>query len=420
MNAICKAAINSEKEGLNADQEKLSIKLNKWLDNFQPGSFLLDSRSGTGKTYTVSRALRHKNLFLAAPTHRALKEFTGRLNCENYATTHSLLSAQPTINIETGNLEFITGEGKEIDKSSIIVIDEVGMLCKEHVYKIESIYKDYKRLYLGDSEQLPPVKENLSKIFNIKHQAYGSLTKIERYSGEILEYAENILNNCFTTPDSIIDLRMNRTWKSLVKSGVDCKLLAYTNKAVDSWNFEARATVNGIENSEKYDWVDNDPIILKAPMLTNSMDEPTKFHTNESGVIYNVTEGVYQLGKLEFPIYYASIHFTDMNEHLHNKRLMSHELIQAFATWKKHIVEGVAENKFDNPGRVWSKYFRALDDFVQCKHNYAATVHSTQGATICHVFVDTKDISTCKNKATKKALLYTGITRCSESLATNS
>jgi exodeoxyribonuclease-5 len=408
-----------DEKALNEGQEKVKGRIEKWLKNPQPGSFLLNALAGTGKTFTVSRTLDSRKMFIAAPTHRALNEFRKNVPCLNFATTHSLLSAQPVVNVETGDLEFITGEGRELDETYTLIIDEAGMLSGEHLDKIEKLYSNYKRLYLGDSEQLPPVKEQESRVFKIKHQAYGELTEIVRYSGDILHYATGILNDYFEAPNSLLNREMSRQWKSVLRSGIECKLLAFTNKAVDEWNTEARATINGIDQSEKYDWLDDDPIILKAPIKPEYADEPTLFHTNETGRLYNVGEDKYTIDKTTFPIYTASIHFPEVGESLHDRRLMSHEISLAFEEWKKHIVEGVKEGKFENPRKAWAKYYKALDDFVQCKHNYASTVHSTQGATINTVFVDVKNIAICKNKKMKKALLYTGITRAGEMLVVN-
>lgn len=405
---------------LNNDQQFLTHQLNEWLENKVPGSFLLDSLAGTGKTATVAHALKNRPLFLAAPTHRAVNEFVKRLPlCSNFSTVHSLLSAQPVINIETGALEFVTGEGKEVPDNAILVIDESGMLCKDHVNKLESVYTNYKRLYLGDSNQLPPVKESTSQVFRLKHQKVGTLTKIERYTGEILEYATAILKGRFEAPESLVSRQMARYWKQMLRAGLECKMLAYTNRAVDAWNLEARETINGTEAVYENDWIDNDPIILKAPIKSEEPNKPTRFHANEPGIIYNVRPDTYKLGKTEFPTYLASLHFPEMREHLHNVRLMSLNMEQGFQKWHKHIVDGVAEGTFEHPGKVWSKYYSALEDFAQIKHNYASTIHSTQGATIEHVFVDTKNIKICKNKTMHKQLLYTAITRAAQTLMVN-
>ena len=48
-------------------------------------------------------------------------------------------------------------------------------------------------------------------------------------------------------------------------------------------------------------------------------------------------------------------------------------------------------------------------------YGYASTVHKAQGSTYDHVFIDTSDFNRCTNIDEKHALLYTAITRASQS-----
>ena len=109
------------------------------------------------------------------------------------------MGQQPEIDEETGEEKFVAGNGKaQFDRYDVIIIDEFSMINKENFQEIvnEAIEADVMVLFLGDSKQLPPVKEKepiVDRSELIEEKA--TLNKIVRYDGDIVHVAEQIRSN---------------------------------------------------------------------------------------------------------------------------------------------------------------------------------------------------------------------------------
>lgn len=147
--------------------------------------------AGTGKTTVVTRVIsyiRHfgyiGNICFTAPTHKALnilkfkylhdyvhgeKVFKEKYGVD-FLTIHKLLGY--TIDYDkTGKKIFGKKKRVLMYNYNIIVIDECSMISSDIITELfNEIYKNptkiIKIIFLGDPAQLPPVNEQLSKLFN--------------------------------------------------------------------------------------------------------------------------------------------------------------------------------------------------------------------------------------------------------------
>ena len=167
---------------LTDEQKNAYKKLCKFIKNKEQNELLLIGYAGTGKTTLVTKFINDminnkkcKKIAIVAPTHKAVNIAKSKLlenAVENIqkkveiTTIHSLLCY--TSYVDTlGNKYFAKGKvTANLSKFDLIIIDECSMLSNQIIKDIDEHKINTKLLYVGDPAQLPPVKQQDSKIFN--------------------------------------------------------------------------------------------------------------------------------------------------------------------------------------------------------------------------------------------------------------
>lgn len=184
------------------------------------GYLLLKGYAGTGKTSTLSRAIKtalknfretkelqafRPTIVASAPTHKAVRvlrksaELGGNVE---YGTIHSLLGLKPVVDDKTGKQVFKPTSDpseKSLENYSVLVLDEVSMLNRE-IFDLlieRAELNNIRIIFVGDPVQIPPVGELDSEVL-MHPEKYGikvyELTKSMRQAGTnpILDLASEI------------------------------------------------------------------------------------------------------------------------------------------------------------------------------------------------------------------------------------
>lgn len=291
-----------------------TIKNNQFSHNVEDLQYLLEGEAGTGKTSVMEliidrikdRIPLHK-ILIVAPTHRALVILKQKiLIAVDFMTTASLIGLRPDTDVLDFNPDDskfeIKGESR-MEDYRLILHDECSMINEALFDKITSIQKTTKCqiLFSGDRIQLPPIKENISKSFNIKNKFVLSelirqsetnplveLLKILRtdilHEINSKEFSNKWVNFIKANPSKEIDnegystIKQNEALsllsenfkKEFPHNHQSIKFITYTNKSVRNVNdnikpvltgqefvsrnelLTAYSAANGIHNSEDY------------------------------------------------------------------------------------------------------------------------------------------------------------------------
>jgi len=277
-------------------------KIKKFVDQDKEQYFYLLGYAGTGKTFMTNVFVNEListniigHVYICAPTHTALNVLecyfkSNELNKNNkdrltFMTIHKLFGFIPLISNKDGKQKFISkNEPKMLKKikNKLIIIDECSMISKDIANSIEKYVKsspDAKIVFLGDSAQLPPVKEQLSVIFSRipeKYEFHIILDEMMRTKSDDIKSVATIVRS-WNKHDNLGNLlvpiykngtnpktfklyyksadHVNSQWfKSYmrkIKAGKSPIILTWKNSTSDMYNIIIRQHIHKIQNASE-------------------------------------------------------------------------------------------------------------------------------------------------------------------------
>ena len=437
---------------LGEEQQEALAKIKQFIKSNEV-AFSLTGPAGTGKTVLTKFIITwlksiNRDYCLCAPTHKAalvMRNYTGN----NAVTLHSMLALSPNIQIlelDLRELKFVTGRFHDnIPFDGVVICDESSMINDDLFELLIEKVKDRnsKIIFVSDYAQLLPVKQkHYSKIYNLKNSY--KLTKIYRQSekNSILPVLQELrsheimeLSNCPGEEGSLIvtdDLRKFIEYAiPEIKEAINCKniihtkIAAFTNKRVELYNsairkflgFEEEYHVGDIltayENGEynRFEYYNSmDYIIVDTPIKSVKV---LPFIGAVSGWELKLWD---QYNEYTFTIFILS---KDNPEDLFSYIAENIEYIRIKAIEAK-------KNKLSNSSKLWGNYYDLIHSFCtpidlyyegrvirkkSFDYGYAITVHKSQGSTYDSIFVDWKNIKTCKDDLVRRQLQYVALSR---------
>jgi DNA replication protein DnaC len=166
----------TDKFSTNEGQTAAINKMKNWFVNTKDRSFMLLGRGGTGKTTVINVLLKQLNVnrrdvYFAAPTNKAVKVLreankSNDYKASGYYTVARLLNIKAKTD-SYGNAIFERDlYAQEIPMPKVLVVDEASMLNSSNYVQLVSRAKraGTRIIFMGDTAQLPPVRDNKSPI----------------------------------------------------------------------------------------------------------------------------------------------------------------------------------------------------------------------------------------------------------------
>jgi exodeoxyribonuclease V len=439
-------------EPKNPEQEKAIKDGIEFLENGSPDEWLvIGGKAGTGKT-TIAQAILEpyidkKCILVCALSHKAKLVISEKL--VNAFGSKAIISKSIAgalgmkMDQETGKfvIDKSLGFDPPIKKAKIIIVDEGSMINEQaHQLIMAEKSKRAKVIYIGDIRQLPPIREEGSKLADKPAPIfYGSnyvVLKERIRQGEespILPFADffgdnsrllfptlnpansdcrkNIVNEkgALVFADNIYEVI--ETVLPLYQYAVDnknmniIKTITYRNDTRKRVNDLVREHIFGRNAAKEYNigellmFQDNYNLIDLLETISNSYEIQ----------VTNVTEDYddYKIWILEFihekkP---TSIKVLDESEKIRH----ADDVTKKFQ-YAKSLPYGTLERSVEL-NKAWALRNR----FAPVEYAYAITSHKSQGSTYNTVVVDERDIMNIKKSSnkSKSQSMYTALTRAS-------
>ena len=445
--------MNITAKELNEGQTEAVKLINEWvkMKGFE-STFILSGAAGTGKTTVTNEVIRtcglplHK-IAVSAPTHKAksvISKITGRPGL----TLQSLLGLRMDVemaNFNPNSPEFTPQETPKIGDYSLIVLDECSMVNKDLEEKLVEQSKIFgvKLLYLGDKNQLPPIKEKISKTFTNPNYKY-HLTQIMRQNegNEVTKLisalqsdVEKGTNNYLSLLNkNIVRLNSDATEGFIITNDVNdfrtyveqafgsekfnsnsdfCRYLSWTNNSLSKWNPIIR---NKIVTS-------TDELVAGDLLLSYKtyLNEEQESIVNSEEYIIKSVEPIYNSVN-DLHCYKVVLYDCDFHE-LPPQIIVANKSLNKFTEICKAKQESAKENRRWRPYFTWKEKFLILKEVKEgtsrvcvkdLDYGYGITVHKSQGSTYDVVFINGKDILLNRDAEERKKLLYVAASRASK------
>lgn len=410
--------------------------------------------AGTGKTTDLKHIIQHCidekiEYVVTAYTHKAVGILRSKMPKKaELATLHSFLRKRPSINTNATKLAHVDTnvQTAEPERVKVVFIDEFSMVGEKDYESITEMQCDEetgklltKVVYLGDLNQLPPVKD--MQTIKPRGPYHTHLTKVYRQADS------NPLLDTLTYLSLVIGgqaparpLAEHETFKrgadilAEYKRADDAILLAYTNKRVQYMNAEIMGRDKPIHLDEIFSSTTREKFVFdgeneKPQMIMSIMGDlvelGSKFKTLET--LKTLPVDFYDVEDEDgmsrtIACVFGHQNFIDVKQKLAQEATTVNQLIEA--KYKMKAAHWARENYQDPLAKRRAKAWREMLSFnsnVQCvDFNHAMTVHKSQGSTFDTVCLDIQDLGLCADKDYKLylKLLYVALSRSSNKVYT--
>ena len=443
---------------LTNDQETAINKVVSFI--FNPNSdaiFLLKGYAGTGKSTLIGTLVKTMAQFeqktvLLAPTGRAAKVFSLHSD-ESAYTIHKRIYRQKGMSDDGASFSLM----ENLHKNTLFIVDEASMISNESSESsffgtgrllddlIEYVYsgENCKLLFLGDTAQLPPVKQDISPAMDAYVLQSFGLDVIESTLTEIMRQAEEsgILYNATLLRNALSEGTTRLYPQLVIKNFADVERISgndlieeisscYSRDGVEETIVISRANKsvnifnNGIRNSVLYreEELSNGDLLMVTKNNYFWLKEEAKVDFIANGEFVEVMRirsqrEMYGMRFCEVVLFHKNydIEFDAIInlDSLHSERAgdaykQGNILYNALMEEYSHI--GSKRERYNQIKK--NPYFNAL----QVKYGYAVTCHKAQGGEWRNVFIDLSYINPDYLGDNFYRWLYTSITRSTKML----
>jgi len=386
-------------------------------------------------------------ILITAPTNKATRQL--RVMLDNVGVrfeTTTIYKALGMRLMDSGEVRHVTRASDEpaASKFRIVVVDEYSMLPRKVTEELANVALRFnlKLIFLGDDDQIPPVKESHSPVSALV-QDFMELLKIERsdagspIQATVHEIRQKIRNKDYRemwlSPSNDPKLGGQYIlspgdWMSHFKAQAKAcwdsgnidhsRAIAYTNARVDFLNDQARKFIHG-EDVKRF--IRNETLIIASPVIDHE-EKFTIFPTDEEVVVDEVVENV----EIHDEVAQTGA-WKCWQLYVHERGGSGQQVLTILHESERQAFDKALNDikKICYTDRSqWSKLFYPFQEqFNQVKYPYAITAHRSQGSTYHTVFVDAKNMQAYLGGTLSPdlywRLIYVGTSRAKFNVAFN-
>ncbi len=389
---------------------------------FQPGNgFIISGPAGVGKTYLMSHIIdiimpryqeacklmgiepEYDSIVMCATTNKAAENLALATKRPTQ-TIHSFMNLRVKDNFSDGTQKLEKTVNWTIHQRMIIFVDECSMIDTPLFQLLQEGTHNCKIVYVGDHNQLQPVKESLSPVYKQDYPMY-ELTEPMRNRGQVAlmdlcaQLRSTVETGLFApikVVPGVIDLLDDDQMEAEIASvfanqTMDSRILAYTNQKVIQYNDHIRTIRNLPDQFTEGEYLINNSSITINRKRISVEEEITirKIHGRER---VDITKDA------SMEVIIADLYST-VNGYFNSVKLPVDR--EYYTNMKKYY----ARNK------NWDRYGYLVNNFPDLRQRDASTVHKSQGSTYETVFVDLNNISTCHIENQAARMLYVAFSR---------
>lgn len=422
---------NTRPDLTNSQYNALEL-LTKWYKSNEL-ECLLEGPAGTGKTYLVNIFLNEvvkKTNCITAPTHKALRVLETRVGKKG-VTLQSLHGLKPNMDLANFNIQhpqFDPLATPKIQNYSLVIIDEASMINADLFQLNHDKTKEHrtKILYLGDRYQLPPVNEDISKVFtSVKTRIV--LTDIIRQEGDnplldvfpllredIEDGGSRFLRYITQNKEGLRDkqgyvlMPIAKFQAQILKMFQDDKFnkdidylrfTGYTNRIIGNTNQSIRNAFYGAESKSV---INHDDLFTAYNTIVDEYGSPIIINS-EDYIIYDCRPYFSDEGIQTFAVNFKSMY----DGRITPSFLIVDHTNPSFNKFVK-VLDVLHANATSGQRGGWHKYYRFKNRFLtmidfqlpvakrivkkDIDYGYALTTHKLQGSTFENIAVDLTDI----------------------------
>jgi hypothetical protein len=405
---------------LNKGQQDGFLDVIKFINDPSKKYMHISGGAGTGKTYFISQIaeniLKHKNpgvplhtVAITATTNKAAAVISDAMphRAGEIGTVYTFMNLRVTENFATGESSIIPTPRWIVYSGTFLIIDEASMTTRDlYKYLEKGLDHTCKVLFVGDKNQLAPVKEVISPIYN-QNFPISYLTQAVRNANSaplmaLCEQAkQTVLTGVFTPiieVPGVIDFVDGTSVQGILereftKEDPGKRVISYTNKRVVQYNEYIRKIRGYTKPYQVGEILSNNSsaeLMGKERLYTDQIVEVINIvsEQDDPGIVLGVLVPTVTLNVMDV-----------MSKFFYE--------VTAFA----YSADRDAAMKYYSSRKQWDKFFKVKNNFPDLRSVAASTAHKAQGSTYDSVIVDLADIGTCTNNDQTARMVYVALSR---------
>lgn len=405
---------------LNKEQQSAFIDVIAFMKDPNQKYMEVSGGAGTGKTFFISQIadniLRHApsnspihTVKITATTNKAAAVLSDAMpkHIGEIQTIYGFMNLRVKEDFSNGTMTIIPTQNWKVHSGTLVIIDEDSMIDSDLFnFMNKGLDRTCKIILVGDRNQLPPVKENLSPIFK-QGFPVSFLTQPVRNANSpdlmaLCEQAKQTVLTGIFTPiveiPGVIDFVDGTTLQGILEreflmEDPAKRVLAYTNDRVIQYNTFIR-TIRGYTH----------PYVI-GEILTNN--QSAELATKDRLYTDQIVRVSRIIDEFEDNVTFKGRPFDAVTLELEDVTNLQTYVLTAFANpiRRTDMMKEFANRK------NWENYFRLRNTYPDLRSVAASTTHKAQGSTYDSVIVDLADIGKCTNRSQTARMQYVALSR---------